>query len=471
MKPYYMILLLSCITTFILILILHCQKKYIFISCSYEESTLELNNPCRGFYHIYRYMLNSNLHELTNQVSSHIHWNEAERLALLEINLKSYADCDIPQEGLDHLSIILSTWSTSNKKLILRFLYDWDGKAIATEPRTLKQIVHHMEQIAPVVNEFCRNIYLLQGIFIGDYAEMHDSLHLTDDNIRTLTYHLDKIIDSSIYLSVRTPAQWRLITKREQLPEDFSSLNNSIALRLGLFNDGMLGSTSDLGTYRKDTLKHSLTFTQKQVRKKEIAFQNTLCQYVPNGGEVVYNNSFNDFPAAISDLSSMHITYLNAAYDKSVLDKWRHSIYKGNDCYHGMNGLDYISIHLGYRIKIKDCKFHLTRSLHPVADLKITFENVGFSVPNLSFDAYIFLNSQTTKETIQVPLTFDSSKLLPKQSYTCNVSFSMDELTSKNYSICFKVIDSETKEMIQLANTLSLSESGYVLGYINLLKQ
>ena len=57
-----------------------------------------------------------------------------EALALLEINLKNYRKAEIGEKGLSQLNGILAAWEKSpfGTKLILRFLYDWDGIALAT---------------------------------------------------------------------------------------------------------------------------------------------------------------------------------------------------------------------------------------------------------------------------------------------------------------------------------------------------
>lgn len=77
--------------------------------------------------------------------------------------------------------------------------------------------------------------------------------------MKTLIEHLNEVIDPSIYLSVRTPSQWRMINEVYDLPAQFPAFGAGTSLmgRLGFFNDGILGSESDLGTYgdtaRQDT--------------------------------------------------------------------------------------------------------------------------------------------------------------------------------------------------------------------------
>ena len=83
-------------------------------------------------------------------------------------------------------------------------------------------------------------------------------------------------------------------------------------------------------------------------------FQEKLCSRVPNGGEVIIDNEYNDLECAIADLKTMHVTYLNQDYDAAVLEKWASSAVQTSDCFDGMEGLSYIERHLGYRLVLSD---------------------------------------------------------------------------------------------------------------------
>lgn len=61
-------------------------------------------------------------------------------LMLLEINLKNYSDSDISTNALTQLDKMLIVCTQAKKQVILRFLYDWDGKALSAEPSSLPQI-------------------------------------------------------------------------------------------------------------------------------------------------------------------------------------------------------------------------------------------------------------------------------------------------------------------------------------------
>lgn len=317
-----------------------CSNRITYMTESFSESTKYLPNPYQGFYHIIGYTLSDDYAPADG--SSYRTDSYTDSLALLEINLRNYHTTEISETGLAQLNDILTAWSQSpsHTKLILRFLYDWDGIALATEPESLDLILTHMDQVSTLVNQYCDSIYIIQGIFIGNWGEMHHSHFMDAASVKTLIQHLNDVIDPSIYLSVRTPAHWRMITDLYDLPTKFPAFETDVSLisRLGLFNDGILGSESDLDTYGNTARRDAASPAFQGTRKEELEFQNHLCRYVPNGGEVIYNNTLSDLETSVSDLRVMHVSYLNADYDSRVLDKWKKSIWTGNDSFHGCDG-------------------------------------------------------------------------------------------------------------------------------------
>ena len=99
---------------------------------------------------------------------------------------------------------------------------------------------------------------------------------------------------------------------------------------------------------------------------------------MPNGGEVIADNPYNDFDNAVRDLSAMHITYLNQDYDKAVFDKWAAAEVSGQGCFDGLDGLSYIRRRLGYRLLITQTTA-VRRLLQQRLDLTVSFRNAGFA--------------------------------------------------------------------------------------------
>lgn len=434
----------------------------------FSESTRILSNPYQGFYHLMGYTLSDD-GILDSQISGTVD-SYTDSLVLVEINLKNYRKTQISEQGLTQLDHILSAWSNSpsNTKLILRFLYDWDGLALVTEPESLDLILTHMDQVSTLVNRHRDTVYLMQGIFIGSWGEMHHSNYMDEASVRTLIGHLIDVIDPSIYLSVRTPAQWRMILDLYDLPARFPAFgaDHSLMGRLGLFNDGILGSESDLGTYGNTPRREAASPSCQGTREEELKFQNQLCNFVPNGGEVIYHQSLSDLKTSVSALRTMHVSYLNADYDSRVLEKWKNTVWTDKDVFHGCDGYSYVKAHLGYRYLIRN--FHIKKSgiLRPCLHLTLTLENSGFSNTLKPFETSITFKNTITDTCFTVPLQADLRMLQSGQKKSFTVKLPAKDLERGSYEIYFSVKDEANGQMILLANENELTDHGYLLGQL-----
>lgn len=421
-----------------------------YVNCKAEaftESTQLLDNPYQGFYRIYRYTLSDEappVETATPPVS----------LALLEINLKQYRGGRISEKGLAQLEEILGAWAGAHTKLILRFLYDWDGLAPVTEPESLAVILTHMEQISPIVNRRYDAVYCMQGLFIGNWGEMHHSRFGDSDLLKALAGQLHRLIHPAIFLSVRTPAQWRMLTgySPKHLPAE------GLAGRLGLFNDGILGSQTDLGTYA-DTQRRGGQGT----REEELAFQETMCRRVPNGGEVVYNETLSALESAVRDLRTMHVSYLNADYDSRVLDRWRQTVWTGRDAFRGCDGYTYVQAHLGYRYLIRACRL---QGGWRTARVALTLENVGFSGALRPMETALVLRHTGSGACARRAFPTGLEHLSAGQKKSYAVKIPVHGLERGRYEVYFSAIDEISGQPILLANRNAVTEYGYLLGQL-----
>lgn len=424
------------------------QYSAVYTPEKFTESADQLSNPGRGYYHISGYVLRDS----DSPTSFVISPADAplEKLILLEINLRNFADGPLSENALSQLDSLLSQYSSMDKELILRFLYDWDGQAYQTEPESIQIILDHMEQTSAIVNRYQKNILTLQGLFIGSYGEMHSSRFTDSESLLLLGNQLARVTDPRIYLAVRTPRQWRLLTGADSFEE--LSETSPFYGRLGLYNDGMLGSWSDLGTYPSDN------------REQEILFQNLLCQNVPNGGEVTVENPLNDVPAAVSIMSDMHISYLNSVYESDVLSKWKSTVWHSTDCYDGISGFDYIGLHLGYRYVLKD-------SLFQPADrgpecLKLFLQNRGFSANYHPLHFWITVLTQDGTPILQIPLKQKVSDLPSGETVCFTVTTDFSSLAPGTYQLFFDTRQISDSRQILYANTQQPGSWGYHTGTI-----
>lgn len=420
-----------------------------------EESSRELDNPYRGFYQLSGYILSDN-----QKPEKSAAWcrktcaSNPYPLMLLEINLKNYSNTSISTNAKNQLDKILEECVRAKKQVILRFLYDWDGQALSTEPSDLPQIKNHISQISSTVNKYADCVYILQGTLTGNTGEMNHSNYEDINQIRQIIEELNQNISSDIFLAVRTPGQLRGILRTRTPLSSTDAGNGSLQARLSLFNDGMLGSVYDLGTYDDTPLQPDSNLDEQGTRSEELLFQYKLCQYVPNGGEVTVDNEYNDLDNAIVDLSQMHISYLNSEHDTAVLDKWKNSTYTGSrtNVFSGCTGYDYISTHLGYRYVMKESSVDFHSVLSDTASLYITIANTGFSSAYTRFDTVLFLTDESTGKSKKIETNIDNRTIAGNDCSTFKTDLDIRSLRKGTYSISLRMEDPYTENSIHFAN-------------------
>lgn len=338
------------------------EGKLHFRKAEFKENNEELYNPGRGWYHLYPFVIPA-----SGEISleeAHIClriMGEKEQLAMLRINICAFRSCEITDEALSAVRQIFGLFCAEGKQMIVRFVYDDEGRGMEWEPGDIFIIKRHMEQLGAVVCEFSEDILVLQGIFTGSWGEMHHTKFSTVSDMSELIRSLDAAVKRSCYLAVRTPVQQRDIIAYNTRPNRYEKREDELSKRLGLFNDGMFGSDTDLGTYREGT------------REEELNWQDYSLEHTPNGGETVAGERLVSSLKAAEDMSRMHITYLNSAYHEKQLDYWREERVMQNGCWKGLSGYEYIGRHLGYRFVIRDAEIIQGKTM------RIIVENCGFA--------------------------------------------------------------------------------------------
>lgn len=433
-----------------------------------QETNAVLDNPFRGFLHLYGFILSEEDPDVATQRTRRFIDSGKLPLMMFEINLKNYAGSDLSDNALRQLDNILSELYAAKRQIILRFLYDWDGKALETEPDNVEQILRHMEQVSTVVNRYEASVFLIQGTFTGNCGEMTQTKFGSHEYNRLLMTHLSEVISPSIFLAVRTPSQLRGITQTREIIAPENAFGSSLAARLGLFNDGMLGSVYDLGTYDDSPNTDTTDPEDKGTREEEIAFQNALCQFVPNGGEAVLDNPYSDLENALMDLANMHISYLSCEHDAAVLDKWKNSVYHGKDCFDGISGYQYIEAHLGYRYVLSDSAL-----IHDALDsssstLSFTIQNTGFAPSYRRFDGMLTLTQADTGTEYSFPADIDNRTIGGGNECTFTLPLELNNLPNGDYQVSFSLTDSYTGQTIRFASDNAVSDGSVQLGSLTI---
>lgn len=433
----------------------------------FTESAEEIWNPDRGFYHIYGFLISDEPADMCEQLDRQMEKDTGHALAMVQINLREYRDKEISEEGLNNIESLFRAMSATNEHWIVRFLYDWDGENEKNEPQSMELVLSHMQQVGEILTRYRESVFTLQGLFVGNWGEINGTKYADKTSLQKLAKQLVKATDGQMYLAVRTPAHWRQIMDgaEDSMPEDQEKMMYD---RLGLFNDGMLGSGNDCGTYGE---KSAVEAGEDQAwnRKEELEFQEKLCSHVPNGGEVIIDNEYNDLEHAIADLKTMHVTYLNQDYDEAVLEKWASSTVQTSDCFDGMDGLSYIQRHLGYRPVLSEV-FMQHNFWEDTADIKVSLQNVGFA-PVYKECEPVLLVKDETGQTIYEATPFGDITSLAGGNETEKKELFSDRVPLRGlkagcYSVYFAVRDTATGSFITFANEQKIENEGYKIGTI-----
>ena len=345
------------------------EYRMIFCKADYVESGEALGNPDCGWYHIYPFVFK----EVSGAVfpaldfrllARSLEENSGERLALVQFHIGFFRDRELSVVILRHMEQILACFRTSGKQIILRVAYDLEGKGLLHEPESEDLIHRHMEQLGLLIRTYASDILTLQGIFVGNWGEMHGSRYLSEPAVARLVLSLYRASGGSCFLAVRTPAQWRnAIVRLAGEP--------GLEGRLTLFNDGLFGSDTDLGTYGMCGGRKA-DEAGRRGKNQEVEWQYRTMVGRPVGGEAVAAPAPVGYMRAAAELAKIHACYLNSAYDKKQLDFWRWETVDAPGCWQGISGYDYIGRHLGPRFVIRDAK-RVGRKL------MVVIENQGFS--------------------------------------------------------------------------------------------
>ena len=435
-------------------------NKFKWIPYPSIEKADILNNPYCGLYSIYRFYAD-NKYDI-NLISNH-------QICLLEINLINFNDRPLSMEALGNIEWIFRYFTLHKKQMIVRFLYDWEGKGLDSEPKNIGIVLNHMEQLSDLLKEFEDSIYIIQGLFIGSWGEMHSSRYLSEEHMTRLAYKLYDCTGEGTQIALRCPSFWRMIFKTNQPLDDKTVYSKLIRSRFSLFNDGILSSYTDYGTYGYIRAKVSDNYSDKWIRKDELNFQNKLCRYVSNGGEVINNCKYNDVETAVRELRIMRVSYLNDGYDREVLDKWKASKSPSSKpIWKDKSAFDYIAAHLGYRYLIKDIK--VSPPLKGGIKIKIKLCNTGFSSSYHRFDLKLALAAIINTNFYEYHINTDTRFWLPNETVEFETFIRLDALKDKHYILCLAIYDPRIGKYIKLANSFSPgSYKGYYkLGEIKL---
>ena len=355
---------------------------------NYTESTETINNPGMGYTTTYWHAAKPNIIKVSNLVGS---------LVLMFIDIGAYSsgineeqiDYDLDSAFFESLQKLFENCRKNGATIALRFRYDANGK-INPEPKTFAQVLNHISQIknSGLLEEYKDILMFVESGFVGAWGEQHSGKYCSLENkVQLLDTLLDAVPDG-IPVTVRTPniiAKWLNIS--EDKLDTFASEKGSRASRVGLFNDGYMGSDSDLGTYR--------------YRENTVKFFYNQMRYTYFGGEFSGNINFaKQYDTykpenAIKEMYKTHLSYINSnifqLYKDYIFGKNYDIENVDNSAYYGQTVFKFIRDHIGYRLVLRDSYIQKDVIQGGIFDIKFTIENTGFANPIFKMNSEIVL--------------------------------------------------------------------------------
>jgi len=440
------------------------ENRIVFRPFPLKEETGCLLNPYRGFYVICRMHADSLILEEKNIAVDTFIPPEGHTLVLLEINIQHFREGDISAQALENIRKAFEHFASLGIGMILRFTYDWDGQGALNEPQSLSIILQHMGQLSPLLLAYGPHIYILQGLFIGSWGEMHNTRYASQSYLITLAEQLAACSSPHTFIAVRCPSQWRTIF-RCYSPLSFADARRSdIQARFGLFNDAIMGSETDVGTYGSLSRGASTAYGDKLNRYDEILFQTQLCRYVPNGGEVLHASAMNDFKPALRTMAAMRLSYLNSNYDRAVLDKWAKG-HSSTGAFRKLNDLQYIDAHLGYRYALQKRDVHFDGRRCCV---RLSIANQGFAPCYRPMEVSVILSDEQGSVVEEHRLDTDLRSWLPESSGEIICEFDVPREAPRKMLLGLRLREAATGKEIRLCNTPAMPGMVNPIGEVSL---
>lgn len=347
----------------------------------FQVSDEILENPSRGFY----IQVDSDDADKFEELRE-----EGIRLTLLAFEIGEFKDTIMSDDKLEELSYALGMARNNRIKVIFRAAYKFDEDY--EDPKDFESIITHIQQIAPVLNEYSDTILCVQAGFLGPWGEWHGSKFLEDGEEEAVVYRnqvlsaLLEHLDDNIIINLRRPKFIRA-----------AELAGLSTTRLGIHNDALLSTEDDMATYDEEGY----------TRSDELDWVDTTIQTHINGGEMPMVGDYSGIDNAVKEFEKLHITYLNSQYNTEVLEQWNTQKYQGE------NGLDYISKHLGYRYNIDQIKLPRFLKRNRNIQMKGTIQNTGFASIEEGYNLYLVIQNQ--KDDINYKkvdhISFDKEKV------------------------------------------------------------
>ena len=354
---------------------------------TYTATDAPLLNPERGFFTPYELPGSPGFSPVRATGNTLVHLN---------IRLDDWRESDIPQDVLDGLDTNFADIRDAGLKAIIRFAYN-QGPYPDSEPDASKaQILHHIQQLTPLLQKNADVIAWMEAGFIGAWGEWHTSTHGLDNlpDKQEILFALLKALPDNRMAQVRYPAN---------IIEMFPDPMDAVKARVAHHNDCFLSSDTDVGTYERNGVN---TIERDQEYLAE------LTRFTPMSGETCAPNPpRSECASAIREMELLHFSAINEAYHKGILRSWEEG-----GCMAEINN------RLGYRLALRSADFNEQTRPGGLLSLTVNITNTGFASLINPRPLYVLLVGQDGISPYKVRLELDPRTWQPgSSSFTAKI--------------------------------------------------
>lgn len=320
---------------------------------------------------------------------------------------------DLTEDALSVLQTSFDNIRASGGKVIVRICYDpwYKGRSNVTPEH--KWVLRHVEQLAPVLSKNTDVIMALEMGMHGAYGEMHSDTSITYPRVAEAANLMLRLTPPELKILTRTGNYSAAVLGFENWGVDFhidgdvfkkiAEAKGDTMYRVGMFNDGYLGTQYDYGTWGADC-KTSIC------REEGVAWLEKYSINTPYGGEALTTASgyqvINTPEFLAYEGFRTHTSYLNIEWNYNLINDWKAKHFTGKDYeYDGskidtLTGFKYIDDHLGYRFILRESWLPDTVGSGKTLRAKLKVQNVGFG--NLTKNVPVYIGVEpAVQDTIE----------------------------------------------------------------------
>ena len=312
---------------------------------------------------------------------------------------------DLTEDALNILQQTFDNIRDFGGRVIVRICYDpwYNGRSNVTPAH--EWVLKHVEQLAPVLSKNTDVIVALEMGMHGAYGEMHSDTSITYERVAEAVNLMLRNTPPELKILTRTGNYSAKVLGFDNWGVDFhidgekfaeiAKAKGDTMYRVGMFNDGYLGTQYDYGTWGADC-KTSIC------REEGVAWLEKYSINTPYGGEALTTAGGYEVINTPEFLSyegfRTHTSYLNVQWNNNLIDGWKKSQFEGKDFeYDGskidsLTGFKYVNDHLGYRFVLRESWLSDTVGSDGILRAKLRIQNVGFGNLTHKMKASLYVN-------------------------------------------------------------------------------